>query len=301
MEFISLSVSYVIQALRPCRLERHLSKNHKALKEKPKEFFTAQLHKLNHMKLDSSSVFHQETWKLVEASYELSLLIAKAKKPHSVGETLVKLSLAYLVDFFETINNLNLKLQGRNTNIIAHSDVIRTFTEKIYLWKRKIKVGNFSSFSHLNELLSEMRKIYQYYVTKEVLSHLDSLAEEFIHYFPDVSMETSLWTLVHNPFNTDVELLLESLQEEAIDLKCDSSVKRDFETMKLKEFGVKYLPIYPKVGEEAFRVILPFSSTYLCEAGFSALVLKTKHRNQLDGENDLRSDLVRKKQQHPSH
>ncbi|XP_066963754.1 protein FAM200C-like [Macrobrachium rosenbergii] len=42
------------------------------------------------MKLDSSSVFHHETWKLVEASYELSLLIAKAKKPHSVGETLLK-------------------------------------------------------------------------------------------------------------------------------------------------------------------------------------------------------------------
>ena len=77
-------------ALRPGHLERHLITNHKALKEKPKEFFTAKLHELNRMKLDSSSVFHQETWKLVEASYELSLLIAKAKKPHSVGETLVK-------------------------------------------------------------------------------------------------------------------------------------------------------------------------------------------------------------------
>ncbi|KAF2349350.1 hypothetical protein FHG87_019897 [Trinorchestia longiramus] len=54
------------------------------------------------------------------------------------------------------------------------------------------------------------------------------------------------------------------------------------------------------------------SSTYLCEAGFSALViLKTKQRNRLDVENDLRcalpsfnpriSDIVRKKQQHPSH
>ena len=123
-------------------------------------------------------------------------------------------------------------------------------------------------------------------MTKEVSSHLDSLAEEFIHYFPDVSMENSLWTLVQNPFNTDVELLLESLQEEAIDLKCDSSSKRYFETMKLEEFWVKYLPTYPKVGEEALRVILPFSSTYLCEAGFSALVLKTKQRNRLDVEND---------------
>ncbi|KAF2350453.1 hypothetical protein FHG87_018791 [Trinorchestia longiramus] len=88
--------------------------------------------------------------------------------------------------------------------------------------------------------------------------------------------------------------------------------KRDFETMKLEEFWVKYLPMYPKVGEEALRVILPFSSTYLCEAGFSALVvLKTKQHNRLDVENDLRcalssfnpriSDLVRKKQQHPPH
>ncbi|KAF2361029.1 hypothetical protein FHG87_008213 [Trinorchestia longiramus] len=130
--------------------------------------------------------------------------------------------------------------------------------------------------------------------------------------FHHVSMENSLWTLVQNPFNTDVELLLESLQEEAIDLKCDSSAKRDFETMKLEEFWVKYLPMYPKVGKEALRGIFPFSSTYLCEAGFSALVvLKTKQRNQLDVENDLRcalssfnpriSDLVRKKQQHPSH
>ncbi|XP_064079476.1 protein FAM200A-like [Macrobrachium nipponense] len=163
-----------------------------------------------------------------------------------------------------------------------------------------------------DELLSEKRKLEQYDLTKEVLSHLDSLAEEFMHYFPDVTMEKSLWILVQNPFNTDVELLLESLQEEAIDLKCDSSAKRDFETMKLEEFWVKYLPMYPNVGEEALRVILPFPSTYLCEAAFSALVvLKTKQRNRLDVENDLRcalssfnpiiSNLVGKKQQLPSH
>ena len=79
----------------------------------------------------------------------------------------------------------------------------------------------------------------------------------------------------------------------------------------MEEFWVTYLPLYPKVGEEALRLILPFSSTYLCEAGFSALVvLKTKQRNRLNVENDLRcalssfkpriSDLV-KKEQHPSH
>ncbi|XP_042204398.1 protein ZBED8-like [Homarus americanus] len=42
------------------------------------------------MKLDTTGAFHQETFKVVEASYELSLLIARAKKAHSIGETLVK-------------------------------------------------------------------------------------------------------------------------------------------------------------------------------------------------------------------
>jgi hypothetical protein len=37
----------------------------------------------------------------------------------------------FFVDVFEAINSLDLKLQGRNANIIAHYDAIRTFMEKI--------------------------------------------------------------------------------------------------------------------------------------------------------------------------
>ncbi|CAB3237619.1 unnamed protein product [Arctia plantaginis] len=42
------------------------------------------------MKLDSTGSFAQSSEKVLEASYELSLLIAKAKKSHAIGETLVK-------------------------------------------------------------------------------------------------------------------------------------------------------------------------------------------------------------------
>ena len=59
------------------------------------------------------------------------------------------------------------------------------------------------------------------------------------------------------------------------------------ETMTLEKFWVKYLQMYLKVGEEALRLILPFSSTYLYEAVFLALVLKTKQRHRLDEENYL--------------
>lgn len=59
---------------------------------------------------------------------------------------------AYLADFFETINNLNLKLQGRNTNVIIANDSIKSFLEKIKLWKRRVnkETPSFSSFRRLN-------------------------------------------------------------------------------------------------------------------------------------------------------
>ena len=47
----------------------------------------------------------------------------------------------------------------------------------------------------------------------------------------------------------------------------------------------------------ALRVIVRFSSTYLCEAAFSTLVfIKNKYRNRMDVENDMRCALSEKPQ-----
>ena len=53
------------------------------------------------------------------------------------------LSLAYLVNIFEALNAINLKLQGKNINIIMHHDVIRAFVAKLDLWKCRIQDGKF--------------------------------------------------------------------------------------------------------------------------------------------------------------
>ena len=86
---------------------------------------------------------------------------------------------------------------------------------------------------------------------------------------------------MQNPFHIDVEMIPETLQEEAIDLKCDSCAKTNFEAMSFEFFWVKYHPIYREVGEEALRLMVPFSSTYLCEVGFSTLAL-LKQNNAID-------------------
>lgn len=61
---------------------------------------------------------------------------------------------AYLEDIFEIINNLNIKLHGRNTNIITTKDSINSFLEKIQLWKYN-ETPNFSTFRRFNELISD--------------------------------------------------------------------------------------------------------------------------------------------------
>ena len=46
---------------------------------------------------------------------------------------------------------------------------------------------------------------------------------------------------------------------------------------------------FPQISTKAMKVLIPFTSTYLCECGFSALTLiKKKYRSRLQGEDDLR-------------
>ncbi|XP_066958823.1 zinc finger BED domain-containing protein 5-like [Macrobrachium rosenbergii] len=77
----------------PSRLERHLKTTHPALADKPRAFFETKRHSLKQAKLDGSGAFQQQTSKVVEASYEIALLIAKSKKSHNIGESLIKPSL----------------------------------------------------------------------------------------------------------------------------------------------------------------------------------------------------------------
>ena len=42
------------------------------------------------MRMDHDGKFQTESKSMVHASYAVSLLVAKAKKPHNIGETLIK-------------------------------------------------------------------------------------------------------------------------------------------------------------------------------------------------------------------
>ena len=77
------------------------------------------------------------------------------------------LSLAYLHDVFEQLNKLNLRMQGKDTNIVIFVDVLRAFKSKLANWKRKVQLYNYTMFEKLNILLDERPEGMPNHIKKE--------------------------------------------------------------------------------------------------------------------------------------
>ncbi|KAK9524459.1 hypothetical protein VZT92_016854 [Zoarces viviparus] len=84
------------------------------------------------------------------------------------------------------------------------------------------------------------------------------------------------------------------------------------EQQRSQRFGVTKIVPYPLIAKKALEILTPFVTTYLCEQSFSRMVdMKTKKRNRLCCENDMRvalakvkpriSELVSERQQQKSH
>ena len=59
--------------------------------------------------------------------------------------------------------------------------------------------------------------------------------------------------------------------------------------VSLAHFWLSVETEFPHLAKKAVNVLIPFTSTYLCEYGFSALTLiKSKYRSRLQPEDDLR-------------
>ncbi|XP_068222231.1 protein FAM200A-like [Palaemon carinicauda] len=177
--------------------------------------------------------------------------------------------------------------------------------------KRHIQKKNTSSFPRLIEILNE--KSFSDSLKTVIKDHLQGLENEFQRYFPNIGERSFVFNLARDPFSLEVDDIPEDLQEQFLELKSISVAKDDHTSLGMEKFWIKYLSVYQKVSQRILQVIVPFSSTYLCEAGFSALVgIKTKKRNKLDVASDLRFTLSQtppniprlvalKSQYHPSH
>ena len=76
--------------MKPSKLKLHLQTRHSKYSQKDRTFFERHRTSLKSMKLDSDGRLHETNAKIFEASYAVSFAIAKEKKPHTIGETLIR-------------------------------------------------------------------------------------------------------------------------------------------------------------------------------------------------------------------
>ena len=91
-------------------------------------------------------------------------------------------NLAYLADVFTALNELNRSLQGQGIGVIHACEKLSAFKEKLQLWIRRVKQGNFVNFPSLQETLKESASLHPDLVST-IAEHLQILSTAFDGYF----------------------------------------------------------------------------------------------------------------------
>lgn len=230
--------------------------------------------------------------RLVELREEVVLFLKEktdlAKSLHN--EDFI-LKLTYLADIFSKLNELNLYLQGtKGTDIFAVHEKIRGFIKKLTLWQKNMEMQNYDCFETFQTFITENNIKIPDDIISQITLHLISLKDNFYFYFLEEMEKCQKNNWIVNPFQ-DAMLtgISTKADEELIDISEDTSLKLKFSRNNLIEFWLSAQQKYQTLSTEALKVLLPFSSSYLCEVGFSAMVgIKNKHRNKLQLSHSLR-------------
>ncbi|KAM5138165.1 protein FAM200C-like [Mantella aurantiaca] len=225
---------------------------------------------------------------------------------------------AYLTDIFAALNHLNKQIQGGGVNIIEAEENLKAFQIKLPLWKQRTENDNVANFPLLDDCVSKIEDVsgigdisVPAELKQAIATHLDELAKSLDGYFPT---RESYPAWVRQPFTFSVEKadVNDEYLDEIIEIQQSQVQQQLFRTTTLSTFWCRQMVTYPVIAMKALECFIPFVTTYLCEQSFSRMLdIKTKKRNRLCCENDMRvalakiepriSELVSERQQQKSH
>ncbi|GFW51443.1 protein FAM200B [Trichonephila clavipes] len=216
-----------------------------------------------------SKILAADSMKPNKLKRHFETLHARCKKPHTIAEELI---LPAAIEIVETMfgDNFAKELQSiplSNDTVSRRIDDIAEDVEQ-------------QLFGKLRDKLSSIQ------LDEATDSNKDA---HFIAYvrFWDASYE---W--VKDPFQNTPEGLSTTEEESFIDFTSSGEIKRQFCNKTFFQFWGEVDDEFSELKTKAFRILLPFSTSYLCETGFSAVAaLKTKYRSQLNIEKELRVSI----------
>ncbi|XP_077573515.1 general transcription factor II-I repeat domain-containing protein 2-like [Stigmatopora nigra] len=228
----------------------------------------------------------QRVWELKEEIISFLELIGKSEEFPELRDVNWLCDFAFSVDIFSHMNELNVKLQGKDQFVHNMYTNVQAFKSKLILFSRQMSNKSFSHFPTLATLKEATRNIKKYCKT------LDDLHREFCRRFSDFEKIEKSLLLVSCPLSQDPETAPLELQLELIDLQSDSTSKEKFNSSKLDDFYASLNEaMFPNLRRMAQKMLVLFGSTYVCEQTFSIMnINKARHRSKLTDQH-LRSIL----------
>ena len=204
--------------------------------------------------------------------------------------------LLFLADFFSHLNQLNASMQGKGKIYLDVSEDVIAFKARMELYMNRMEHGKIAAFPALNAFVEEEFNLYNN--CQIFLEHLSSFLSKLDVYIPSHDYSRT-FNWVRCPLKVSalqVHPETDCIAGQLVELQRRQLWKNKFKNVSLTQFWEKVQPKEPNLSDlcwQATKALLPFSTTYLCQAGFSSLaVIKTKYRNQLQLEDDIRCALT---------
>ncbi|EZA47180.1 General transcription factor II-I repeat domain-containing protein 2B [Ooceraea biroi] len=183
--------------------------------------------------------------------------------------------LGFLTDFTQHMNNLNLKLQGKNQSISDVLHFIHThFQIQLHLFKIEIENKELHHFPCCKEIKEEHSDVN----FTGFGDLINKIASAFDSRFKELFILNNDVLLFSNP-------LIVAIENKNIKYRIElCNLRTDLYLLIKKETGVdffKLLPqdLYPELRNFGLKMASMFETTYSCESAFSLMKL-IKHKNR---------------------
>ena len=163
--------------MKPASLKQHLANAHPSMMSKNRSFFESKLSSLKRQKLDQTEMFWRTNKAAVHASYAIALHVSKTKKPHNIGETLLKPCILESVKLvlgekaFQTMKQISLSNDTIKSRIHEMSDNIKSkVLSKIDSFPVfALQLDESTDISNLSQLLVYVRYVGDERINEEFL------------------------------------------------------------------------------------------------------------------------------------
>ena len=221
--------------------------------------------------------------------------------------------LAFVTDITDHMNNLNLKLQGKENLICDLYTHLKVFRCKLDLFLKQVKVKIFFHFEKCKVFNAEA-------TTQSPVAFscviIQDLQHQFQERFSDLDSIADEIRLFQNPFDADVAICPDILQLELIELQANDLLKDKFKEGLVAFYQFLPKEQFPNLQNFASGFLSLFGTTYMCEQTFSKMkLIKSNLRTNLSDNHfkyllilgtfglkpDFPAILASKKQFHHSH